>query len=172
MNAISLWEPWASLVRTGAKTWETRSWETKYRGPLLICAAKKPLNLERSRLLCSEMFQRGLSPLGGWALDLKSHRWWYGITRAQLSFGMAVAIVDLTDCVPTSGMSYDDIGTDQPFGDFSPGRFAWKLEKLIPVDPFPVRGRQKLFEVSGLDIYRKGFRARVLERWKPEYLKT
>lgn len=41
VKAISLWEPWASLMRSGAKTVETRSWYTSYRGPLLICAAKR-----------------------------------------------------------------------------------------------------------------------------------
>ena len=41
VTAISLWEPWASLMATGAKTIETRGWATRHRGPLLICAAKR-----------------------------------------------------------------------------------------------------------------------------------
>lgn len=40
MKAISLWQPWASLVPAGAKPVETRSWSTSYRGPLAIHAAK------------------------------------------------------------------------------------------------------------------------------------
>lgn len=43
MKALTLWQPWASLVALGVKTIETRSWSTKYRGPLAIhAAAKKP----------------------------------------------------------------------------------------------------------------------------------
>lgn len=43
MKAISLWQPWASLVALGVKTIETRSWSTKYRGPLTIhAAARRP----------------------------------------------------------------------------------------------------------------------------------
>ncbi len=43
MKAITLWQPWASLVAIGAKTIETRSWATSYRGPLAIhAAARKP----------------------------------------------------------------------------------------------------------------------------------
>src|SRR3972149_12240119 len=40
MKAISLWQPWASLIAVGAKKYETRSWDTPYRGPLVICASK------------------------------------------------------------------------------------------------------------------------------------
>lgn len=33
--AISLWQPWATLMAIGAKTIETRSWSTRHRGPRL-----------------------------------------------------------------------------------------------------------------------------------------
>ena len=39
--AISLHQPWATLIARGHKEYETRSWYTNYRGPLLICAAQK-----------------------------------------------------------------------------------------------------------------------------------
>ena len=46
MKAISLLQPWASLVVMGAKTIETRGWGTKYRGPILIHASKgKAVNI-------------------------------------------------------------------------------------------------------------------------------
>ncbi len=41
MRALSLHQPWASLIAEGVKTIETRSWATKYRGPLAIHAAKR-----------------------------------------------------------------------------------------------------------------------------------
>jgi len=41
--ALSLRQPWASMVATGGKTIETRVWGTKYRGPLLVCAAREPV---------------------------------------------------------------------------------------------------------------------------------
>ena len=40
MKALSIRQPWASLIASGKKTVETRTWETKYRGPILICAGK------------------------------------------------------------------------------------------------------------------------------------
>ncbi len=51
MKAITLWQPWASLIAIGAKKIETRSWATKYRGPLAIHAAikavEKPLYIDQ-----------------------------------------------------------------------------------------------------------------------------
>lgn len=41
MKAITIWQPWASLIMLGKKTIETRSWATSYRGPLAIHAAKR-----------------------------------------------------------------------------------------------------------------------------------
>ncbi len=41
MKALSLHQPWASLIAEGMKTIETRPWATKYRGPLAIHAVKK-----------------------------------------------------------------------------------------------------------------------------------
>jgi hypothetical protein len=39
MKAISLFQPWASLIMLGYKSYETRSWATKHRGPLAIAAS-------------------------------------------------------------------------------------------------------------------------------------
>ena len=40
MKALTLYQPWATLVAIGAKKIETRSWSTPYRGPLAIHAGK------------------------------------------------------------------------------------------------------------------------------------
>jgi hypothetical protein len=39
--------------------------------------------------------------------------------------------------------------TDQlPYGDFTPGRYAWLLDDVEPVDPpIPARGRQRLWDL-------------------------
>lgn len=43
MKALSVRQPWASLIASGRKTIEVRTWRTNYRGPLIICASKWPL---------------------------------------------------------------------------------------------------------------------------------
>ncbi len=42
MKALCFKEPWASFVREGKKTIETRTWATSYRGDILLCASKRP----------------------------------------------------------------------------------------------------------------------------------
>jgi hypothetical protein len=42
MRALSIKQPWANLIVSGEKTIETRTWQTSYRGPLLIVSAKTP----------------------------------------------------------------------------------------------------------------------------------
>lgn len=42
MKAISLHQPWASMVAQGSKTIETRFWSTSHRGDLLIVSTKNP----------------------------------------------------------------------------------------------------------------------------------
>lgn len=54
MRALSIRQPWASLIARGVKTIETRTWSTRYRGPLLILASKSPRvdDLPAGVLLC------------------------------------------------------------------------------------------------------------------------
>lgn len=64
MKALSLWQPWASLIFDGRKIVETRHWEMLYRGPLAIHAAMKvdkeacyrfgydPKKIPRGAVLC------------------------------------------------------------------------------------------------------------------------
>jgi len=40
MKAITIHQPYASLIACGAKIYETRSWATKYRGKIAIHAGK------------------------------------------------------------------------------------------------------------------------------------
>jgi len=42
MKAISLHQPWATMIAEGIKTIETRRWRTHYRGPLVICSTREP----------------------------------------------------------------------------------------------------------------------------------
>lgn len=40
MKALSLKQPWLSWVIQGRKTLETRTWTTKHRGQILLCASR------------------------------------------------------------------------------------------------------------------------------------
>ena len=142
MKGISLWQPWPSLIAVGAKTIETRSRRTKYRGPLAIQAAKYHL---------SDDERDGLGPDFWHAMAEALHP----KGMADLPYGSIVAVVNLADCVPTTEfMRFRTIAparwSDREllFGDYSPGRFAWILEDVKALKtPIPFIGHQFLFDV-------------------------
>ena len=41
MKAVTVKQPWAGLIMAGMKDIENRTWETEYRGKLLIHASSK-----------------------------------------------------------------------------------------------------------------------------------
>lgn len=49
MKALTIKEPWASLIINGYKKYEFRSWNTKYRGKVLIHAGKSFDEVNRKR---------------------------------------------------------------------------------------------------------------------------
>lgn len=133
MRALSLWQPHAQAIALGLKIYETRHWKTDYRGPLVIHAAKK---------VCSYK-------------DFRPDIWeemCYRLSREKfpmyaLDYGRALCVVDVVDCIPT-GKLY----VEEPWafwGDFTPGRYAFKLENVRKITPpLFVAGRQKFFNVE------------------------
>ena len=144
IKALSLHQPWASLVAIGAKKYETRSWPTGYRGELLICSTKD-FKAAMQGWHSSAIIQA--------ALSLRGFRDW-----RNLPFGEAVALVYLEDCQSTiqlgelfeqGRLKHFSRTNELHYGNYDPGRFAWKLSNCRPIrEPFPVRGRQGLFEVE------------------------
>jgi len=145
-NAISLWQPWASLIALGAKRYETRSWPTNYRGPLLICAGKH-FDAQCRQLCDTEPFRLALSPLR------------IG-KNTDLPCGQALCLVDLKHCWEIDELNLSRLHRgyvhreplpserEQAFGDFGVGRFAWELENVRPIKPFAVSGMQRIFKVD------------------------
>lgn len=54
MNAISIRQPWIELIIRGEKTLEVRSWRTKIRGDIILCASAAPkmYDLPTGQALC------------------------------------------------------------------------------------------------------------------------
>ena len=149
MRAISLWQPWASLIEAGAKPFETRSWSTDYRGPLVICAAKGGMRrCELIEVLDDVDFQNALSPLLGLSLDLTTAEF-AASAIDLLPRGKALCTVELVACHQTERMTPEQIGDCEPFGDFRPGRYAWELANVKPfAEHIPVVGKQGFFSVD------------------------
>ena len=131
MKAITIHQPWAHLLVMGQKIHETRSWKTSHRGPIAIHAARK--FTEDMRNLC------GLSPFHE-SLSL---------APKKLPLGSIIGVVNLVDCIPAEELELAVHPTrEEQFGDFRPGRWAWKMEqpRLLEV-PIPYQGKLGLFDV-------------------------
>ena len=128
MKALSIKEPWASLIAAGVKSIETRSWQTSYRGELAIHASLAKVNTA--------------DPLMGQLLSLLPGR--------ELHQGMVVCRCGLKDFVPmdSSFLQWIDTQpTEKLCGNYAPGRFAWILEQVKPLEsPQPAKGHLSLWE--------------------------
>ena len=57
MKALTILQPWASLIACGAKMIETRSWSTAYRGEIAIHAALADAKMDQEfNDLCESVF--------------------------------------------------------------------------------------------------------------------
>jgi len=132
-RAITLTQPWATLVAIGWKKYESRSWRTAYHGWLAIHAAKGfP---KTCRALCyRQPFALALANAGFQNPD--------GLPRGQV-----IAIVRLIDCVSTDLWTPPKHSNEYDFGDYSPGRWAWKLEGVQRIDPLEVKGALGIWQL-------------------------
>lgn len=157
LKALTLLQPWASLVALGAKSVETRSWATKYRGPLAIHAGARRLHHGSFLLLARTARMAGL-------ITLEQERVFRSL---DVPFGAVVATCELVDVVAMVDLAWGDepgwrhevmrsgvdhvehvyVGREQrPYGDFSPGRFAWLLGDVVALpEPVPARGGQRIW---------------------------
>ncbi len=128
MKAITILQPWASLIACGAKKIETRSWSTKYRGPLAIYAGRTVPSM-----------------------DFFTPRMEKALWNEDTPFGKVIAIAELVDCVEMTNERIaawrEMYGDDEiAFGHFEAGRYAWILANVRRIEPVPAKGRQRLWE--------------------------
>lgn len=146
-RALSLHQPWASLFALGEKDFETRSWQTRWRGVVYCHASRAKPNAEamRNPAIVAALARHG----------------YHG--AASLPTGCILASAELTGCAVIHQATGAYVGpetrildlpagrhivsaTEKAFGDYRPGRFAWhfrgRRQLFAPVD---VGGRQGLW---------------------------
>lgn len=153
IKCLSLWQPWATLMAIGAKRIETRSWSTHYRGWLAIHAAKAWSRDLRQLVDHIPSFARALGTIeqrGG-----SITRQLPGGPLIPLSFGAIVALVHLTDCVESTADNCPP-GAEACFGDYTPGRFQWRTDRVIDLghEAIATAGARGLFTLP-FDIERR-----------------
>ena len=142
MKALTIHQPWASLIAHGEKRFETRSWAPG--------AALDRFELIAIHAGTAKGPKPDHAPTG---LVVKTeriigHQPWSVLPRGAVIAIARYKYVAQTEQVrgyPTSfGLGWHDM--EFACGDFRPERYAWRLEPVLVLDePIPAQGRQKLW---------------------------
>jgi hypothetical protein len=135
MKALSLHQPWATLILLGIKRLETRSWQTDHTGRLAIHASRSfPFE---ARQLCRQAPIFSLLAEAGFAHP------------DDLPRGALLGTVLVRRCLRTEELDVEALGDiERALGNFGPRRWAWLLEEPERFDrPIPYRGMLGVFPV-------------------------
>ena len=125
MKALTIKQPWATLIIEGYKKYEFRSWKTNYRGKILIHAG---LSIDKSV-----------------ANNFKDY-------NLEYANGAIIGEADIVDCILIDEKFNDELkimnqlvyGRNDHIGDF-----AWKLDNIVKYkDPIYVKGKLGLWNYS------------------------
>lgn len=146
MKALTLTQPWATLIAIGAKRIETRSWTTSYRGPLAIHAAKgfpKWARKFTTEPECYQTVRTHPSLVAGYPT---------GVVLATCRLVACKLIVETKTALGPCADANRMLPPPPPecyFGDYSSGRYAWILEDVRELpEPVPAVGSLGLWEWS------------------------
>ena len=126
MKALTIKEPWATLIVEGYKKYEFRSWKTNYRGKILIHSG---LSLERDMV---ERFKE-------YDLDYKC--------------GYIIGEAEIVDCILVDEKFNENLRKINPLVYAKSNhieQFAWQLENVKKYDnPIPCKGKLGLWNYEG-----------------------
>ena len=125
MKAVSIKEPFASLISRGIKSIETRSWKTNYRGKILI----------HSSLTKQEVRE-----------NIKH------LVDFELIRGYILCEAELVDCIYMTEEFIEKLkkenNTEYLCGRYEVGRYAWVLKNVKKLDPIKVKGQLGIWNID------------------------
>ena len=146
MYAISIWQPWASLIAHGVKQQETRSWAP----PKHLIGERIGIHAAKRRLTKAEL--RELPSMIHYDISARYGHFW----EEDVPYGVVVATAELSEPCQvigkdkTLGLEGRLLYTDEPcrlfsdiYGDYSVSRIIWALNDIEKLPkPVPATGRQ------------------------------
>lgn len=131
MKVLSLTETYATLIKNGVKTIETRSWKTNYRGKLYIHASSTKIPKEYRD-----------------NLELMSL-----VDTYNLNYGNIICSCELLDCIEMTDEFVDKIKNTRKneyiTGVYSKGRYAWILDSIeILEEPIKAKGHLGIWNLD------------------------
>ena len=121
MKVLTIKEPYASIIMSGLKEYETRSWKTNYRGKIYIHASIKIDDDLKSRN------------------DLQKLVYDNNIT---LKPGYILCEAYLDDCIYMNDMFIKNVSDKEKMvGRYELGRYAWYLSDIRVIEPVQAKGK-------------------------------
>ncbi len=134
IKAISLTQPWATLIAIRAKKIETRGWYTYYRGPLAIHSSSRMDDQARGLARTNRYFSEALERAGFRSPD-------------DLPLGRIVAIAELVNVIRIAPFTELPPDPEFSFGNYSTGRYMFILDRIRPATKLvKVRGALGLWD--------------------------
>lgn len=155
IRAITVDQPWASLLAVGIKHYETRAWRPRCLQPgdlLAIHASKKDPGTWPKMLRVSGVTTSG-------------ERWCS--ETSPMPTGAVLAVGVFSHCGPTERYVGIVSGREFRIGDWSPGRYSWRLNGMYALaTPVPETGHQGLWwwtvpETLREDLIMRGYMKEV-----------
>ena len=128
MKAITIKQPYATLIKEGIKEYEFRTWNTKYRGDILIHAG---LGIDKEALKRFEHLN----------LDYPSG---CIIAKATITDSIYVDEKFVNDVYPKNPSVYKNI-IDKKDKDV----YGFKIENVKKIKPIPIKGKLSLWNYEG-----------------------
>lgn len=124
MKVITIKQPWATLIAEGLKKYEFRTWNTKYRGDILIHAGK---GIDKEALARFKHY------------------------NLEYPTGCIIAKVKITDCVYVDDKFVQEVGPTNPLvyrgiinkKDWE--GYGFKLENVQKIKPININGKLGLW---------------------------
>lgn len=140
MRAVTIRQPWATLIAVGEKRFETRSWATKHRGHIAIHAGKVIDNKA-----CQHPEIKAMLAKHGY------------FTPSDLPIGAVIATGIVTDCwqaftqedkiiLESAGRIKHITAFEEIVGNYTEGRYAWELDQMkLLQEPISAKGYLSLW---------------------------
>ena len=125
MKVLTLKQPWATLISEGLKEYEFRSWNTNYRGKLLIHAG---VSIDKE--------------------EIKKYNYDYPKSRI-------VALVELIDCIKIDDKFNKMIKDKNSivYGSKDRDGYAWKIKLIKKIDDNKeIKGKLGLWNIEDYDL--------------------
>lgn len=125
LPAITLWQPWACLIEIGAKPYETRSKPP----PKRLIGQRVAIHASARKMRASDVTDEEYEAISD-AFPFCNY-------MEMLPLGVVVCTAVIAEALPVEYVPRD------LFGDYSAGRWAWRLEDVRKIVPhIPAKGMQ------------------------------